>query len=124
MATAGEGQLSANLLVCGPDYGAYGQLLFELCQVTRSTAPSLESRLQRNGMYAVKVTVGNEGPSFGCCCNFYCEAEKVAVKAWLGKYQPNWKQVLQILHTSTKLSKRLPASLYSHCESGNIDAGG
>ena len=102
-----------------PEFGAYGQILSEICRVTRRTAPNLESQFNTgNRPYSVQVTVGNEPQLVGSICEFYCEAEEVAVTGWLDMFQPNWKQ---LLHSSKNSAKRMPASLYSHCESGNID---
>ena len=41
-----------------------------------------------NGKYVMEVTVGNEEPVEGMCSKFLLEAEGLAAKAWLAKYQP------------------------------------
>ena len=57
-----------------------------------------------NGKYVMEVTVGNEEPVEGMCSEFLLEAEGGAAKAWLAKYQPNWKQILDSKPSSSEFS--------------------
>ena len=51
----------------------------------------------------------------------FAEAEQQAAMVWLAKYQPNWEYKLNPSNNQDPANKGMTDTLYSHCESGNVD---
>ena len=103
-----------------PGYVVLGHMLFELCRATGRPPPSYDIK-QEKGKYTVDVTVGNEGPVRGSThvnCMEALEAKGKAIMAWIDRFLPDWEEIWD---TCDKDSKNWPTSLYSYCESGQLD---
>ena len=104
-----------------PDWWCdFGEKLFTLSIVTSRPAPSYKIERKKE-KYRVLATVGDEGPCEGGWCDTFEEAEQTAALHWLIKYQPNWKYKLDTYEDGDPESKKITASLYSHCEHGNVE---
>jgi len=107
-----------------PEVVDYGEKLFDLIIVTGRPAPSYQCKkfkLKKKEKYILEVTVGDEGPVEGGWADTFAEAEQQAAMVWLAIYQPNWKYKLDPSNNRDPANKGITATLYSHCESGNVD---
>ena len=111
-----------------PEVVHFGEKFFAVSIVTGRPVPSYKIK-RRRGKYAVEATIGDEGPVEGGWYDTVDEAEQKAAKAWLAKYQPNWRYKLDTYNSDTSRkplaswasASLSAASLFTHCESGNVD---
>lgn len=115
---------SVSSMASQPEVVDFGAKLFELTVVTGRPVPSYQFKkfkLKKKEKYLLEVTVGDEGPVEGGWGDTFHEAEQQAAMVWLAKYQPNWKYKLDTSNDRDPANKGMAASLYSHCERGNVD---